>query len=306
MAQPNQRAQYFYILMSAFFIFYLLSFIFLTPVHAAAPYSGTFPRLLPVPGITCESLNGTDKTECRKQICPTGSSCDRGKCIFPGGDYDSAQLPCNYTLDELVLVGVNFAKILYGIVGSLMLVMFVAGGFIMLTSGGNPEEIQKGRKMLTGALVGGIIVLGAALLTQFTAKLVGVTIPVDTEGMHLVELPASGGSAGSQSQGAGSAGAGGAGTGGGVESTGASGAGTGGGCTCNVSISVSALLPVNGQDICNRAIAQDALCEWAGSSCDCAGPLPGIQQDDCSLERLRQRYDPGVPGVTVNGSCSWR
>ncbi|NQU83251.1 MAG: hypothetical protein HQ536_00920, partial [Parcubacteria group bacterium] len=45
-------------------------------------------------------------------------------------------------------------KALLGIVGSVALLMFVYGGFTWLTSGGNPEQVKKGRDIIVWATIG--------------------------------------------------------------------------------------------------------------------------------------------------------
>jgi hypothetical protein len=54
-----------------------------------------------------------------------------------------------------------------GISGSIALLMFVWGGFIWLTSQGNPEKIKKGQGTLTWAVIGIAIIFGAYSLVNF-------------------------------------------------------------------------------------------------------------------------------------------
>lgn len=125
------------------------------------------------PGDTCPD------EECRKQICPclerdeSGAcaegrqmQCFAGKCGVNAQDATASNIPCNYTLDDIVLTGVKISQFIFGIAGSLMLLMFVYGGYKLLTSFGNSERVQAGRKVLTAAVIGGIIILGAALFVR--------------------------------------------------------------------------------------------------------------------------------------------
>jgi len=64
-----------------------------------------------------------------------------------------------------------------GISGSIALVMFIYGGILWLISGGQPNQIEKGKKVLTWAIFGIIIITGAYVITQavFSALLTGNT-----------------------------------------------------------------------------------------------------------------------------------
>jgi hypothetical protein len=64
-----------------------------------------------------------------------------------------------------------------GITGSLALLMFIYGGFIWMTSGGEKERITKGRKTLTWAVIGLVAIFGAyiAVNTIITAITSGTT-----------------------------------------------------------------------------------------------------------------------------------
>ncbi len=54
-----------------------------------------------------------------------------------------------------------------GISGSIALLMFVWGGFVWLTSQGNPEKIKKGQGTLTWAVIGIAVIFGAYSLVNF-------------------------------------------------------------------------------------------------------------------------------------------
>ena len=153
----------------------MLLFVLLAP--AARAQGG----LLPTPGETCPD------DACRQQICPQSPVeriCERGKCLTvkPKGNWTTETLPCNYTLDDFVLVGVNLSNLIFGITGSLMLLFIAYGGYQYLTSMGNPEGLQGAKKTLTAAFVGLIIIFGASLFVRFIAELVGVNIGTPTGG----------------------------------------------------------------------------------------------------------------------------
>jgi hypothetical protein len=52
----------------------------------------------------------------------------------------------------------------------------IAGGFDLLTSGGNPEGIKRGTNRITYALVGFIIILSAFFILQIAELLFGISV----------------------------------------------------------------------------------------------------------------------------------
>ncbi len=77
-------------------------------------------------------------------------------------------------LPELVQVGINLARIILALSGSLALLMFIYGGFTWLTATGSSERVDKGRKILIGAVIGLIIIFGAVTIVNFAQKALGV------------------------------------------------------------------------------------------------------------------------------------
>ncbi|PJA46236.1 hypothetical protein CO173_03385 [Candidatus Uhrbacteria bacterium CG_4_9_14_3_um_filter_41_35] len=81
-------------------------------------------------------------------------------------------------LNDILQVVVNISVFILGISGTLVLVMFIYGGFLWLASHGNEDMVSEGKKTMTGAVVGLIIVFGAytaitffiSVLTQGTAS----------------------------------------------------------------------------------------------------------------------------------------
>jgi len=65
---------------------------------------------------------------------------------------------------------VKAANWFMGFVGAAALVMFVYGGFMMLTSGGVAEKVDTGKKALVAAVVGLAIIFSAQLLMRFVLE----------------------------------------------------------------------------------------------------------------------------------------
>jgi hypothetical protein len=65
----------------------------------------------------------------------------------------------------------NIAKLIFGVTGSFALLMFVIGGFMILSSAGNQEKVNKGKQYLTNAVIGIFIILTAAYFVQYGESL---------------------------------------------------------------------------------------------------------------------------------------
>jgi hypothetical protein len=83
----------------------------------------------------------------------------------------------SYSLNDLLLIGVNYSNAILGIVGSLALLMFVYGGFMFLISSGNSEKVTKARGIVIAAVVGLAIVFASYLIIQFVMQAFGATTP---------------------------------------------------------------------------------------------------------------------------------
>jgi hypothetical protein len=79
--------------------------------------------------------------------------------------------PCTSSGDcgfnDFILLGVNLTKMILGIVGSLALLFFIYGGIMFLIAGGSSEMIGKGKKIITNAVIGVALVLGAWIIVNF-------------------------------------------------------------------------------------------------------------------------------------------
>jgi hypothetical protein len=74
----------------------------------------------------------------------------------------------NYEINDFVLILVDWVKAILGLVGALALLMFIFGGFTLLTSAGNQERVTKGKTIMINALLGVVIVFTSYMIIQFT------------------------------------------------------------------------------------------------------------------------------------------
>lgn len=68
--------------------------------------------------------------------------------------------------DLAVIIG-NFIRYVLGLIGLILLVLIVFGGFLWMTSAGSEEKIKKAKGIITNAVLGLIIVLAAYAITWF-------------------------------------------------------------------------------------------------------------------------------------------
>lgn len=69
-------------------------------------------------------------------------------------------------ISSFVKMGINLTQIILGVLGSVALLMFTYGGLVWLTSTGNSAQVKKGQDILTNAIMGMAIVLGAYLIVS--------------------------------------------------------------------------------------------------------------------------------------------
>jgi len=69
---------------------------------------------------------------------------------------------------------VNLSDIIIGVIGSIVLLFFVYGGVVMLTSAGNKERVTQGRRIILGALTGLAIIFFSYAIISYIATTLGV------------------------------------------------------------------------------------------------------------------------------------
>lgn len=68
----------------------------------------------------------------------------------------------------------NIANLILGITGSLALLMFVYGGFKMITAAGDDSKVTEGKTVLKNAVVGIIIIMTSGILINYGLDSLGV------------------------------------------------------------------------------------------------------------------------------------
>lgn len=92
------------------------------------------------------------------------------RCAFDDYGCIGEKANINIFLD----LGINIARFIFAIIGTVAFVMFVYGGFTMILSFGNPEKFSKGKDALVAAVVGMIIAFGAYLAVNFILNVLQV------------------------------------------------------------------------------------------------------------------------------------
>lgn len=116
-----------------------------------------------------------DNDGCDCSLCDCGS----GACSSPAGGNDEQANRClkyccgDYELNDMVLLLVRISDFVLGIVGSLALLFIVYGGVLFLVSGGNQETVAKGKKAITGAVIGLILVFLSFTIINFVMTSLG-------------------------------------------------------------------------------------------------------------------------------------
>ncbi len=103
-------------------------------------------------------------------ICKAKSGCTASEVgVFMQGISEKCGDLGDCTLNDIMVVFANTGNFVIGIVGGLVLLMYIIGGFYMLSSGGKQERIAKGKKYITTSTVGLLIVM-FGYLGIFTLK----------------------------------------------------------------------------------------------------------------------------------------
>jgi hypothetical protein len=78
-------------------------------------------------------------------------------------------------LNDFLQIGITLTNWLFSIVGSVVLFFFILGGFNFIFSGGSSDKVEKGKSMITGSIIGLLIMFASYIIIQFTMSALGVT-----------------------------------------------------------------------------------------------------------------------------------
>ena len=80
----------------------------------------------------------------------------------------------NYTLNDMARTAITISELILGIVGSLALLAFVAGGLMWMLSAGNPEWVTRGKQTILGAVIGLVVVFTSYMIIQLVYTALGI------------------------------------------------------------------------------------------------------------------------------------
>ena len=81
--------------------------------------------------------------------------------------------PLGTNITPQIFIG-KIIRAILGIVGSLALVMFIYGGFNIMTAAGTAEKVEKGKQILVWATIGLIVIFTSYALVKFVFTSLGV------------------------------------------------------------------------------------------------------------------------------------
>jgi hypothetical protein len=91
---------------------------------------------------------------------------------FPANAHAAALTNPLGTSDINVIIG-NIVQVLLGFSGSIALLMFIWGGFLWLTSAGEPKRVKKGKDTLIWAAAGLVVIFSAYVVLRTLITLLG-------------------------------------------------------------------------------------------------------------------------------------
>lgn len=79
-------------------------------------------------------------------------------------------------IDSIADLVNNILPYVYGIVGVALFALLIYGGFLWMTSAGDPEKVNKGVSTMTNAVIGVAIVVFAYLATKVVGSILGLPL----------------------------------------------------------------------------------------------------------------------------------
>jgi len=82
--------------------------------------------------------------------------------------------PLGLPTTDIRVIIVNIIKTALGLLGIILLVISLYGGYLWMTAGGNEEQIAQAKKVLVNAVIGLAIILSAYAIVAFVAQMLGI------------------------------------------------------------------------------------------------------------------------------------
>jgi amino acid transporter len=89
-------------------------------------------------------------------------------------EYENELTQGTIIVEEVDLIKIIFEIIRYllSFLGVAAVLIIIYGGFLWMSAGGNPEKVEKAKKIITQAIIGLIIILLSYSLTMFVIRLI--------------------------------------------------------------------------------------------------------------------------------------
>jgi len=105
----------------------------------------------------------------QKFTAPNGQVIEKGEWIGKSGGYCPATTSLAYAGDDwgivcLLNTTINVTNWVFYIMMIISVLFVIVGGFLYMTSGGDPDKAGKGRQMITYAMIGIVIALLARVI----------------------------------------------------------------------------------------------------------------------------------------------
>lgn len=87
--------------------------------------------------------------------------------------YEGSLAKGDFTLNDFTRILIRATEMIFGLVGSLSLLMFIYGGVMFLVSSGSSERVTQAKQIITGAVIGLAIVFTSYMIIGFIFRTTG-------------------------------------------------------------------------------------------------------------------------------------
>ncbi len=99
------------------------------------------------------------------------------KTVYAGDITEAPTDPLGEKFGTIGTIFVAVANIVFYVGIAMTVIFLIIGGIRYITSGGSKEGAEAARSMITNAIIGFIVVLGAFAIKTIVTNLLGATIP---------------------------------------------------------------------------------------------------------------------------------